>query len=87
MTILPLEDYLVLKEITEDLSKSGLVLPENADLESSQKAKVVAVGEKVKNLKADEIVLFKHYGFDEIVVDGEKLRIGKAENVFAKIKL
>jgi chaperonin GroES len=86
MLIQPLED--------EKITKSGIVLPENAS-EKPTKGKIIAVGSGKKDdkgqlipmtVKVGDVVLFKKYGPDEIEMDGVKYLIGDEEDVLAIIE-
>ena len=82
MRIKPLSDHILL-ETVEEKTDSGIILPESAEKEKPEQAKVVAVGpgkldENGKRVpmevKKGDRVLFKKYGPDEIKV-GDYLTI------------
>ena len=80
MKLKPLHDHLVVKPITEDeVTKSGIVLPDTVDKEKPEKGEVVAVGQgkllengqrAPMSVKVGDKVMFKKYSPDEIKVDG-----------------
>ena len=80
MKLKPLYDHVIVKPITEnEVTKSGIVLPETIDKEKPEKGIVQAVGEgKVlengslakMSVKVGDKVMFKKYSPDEIKVDG-----------------
>ena len=81
--IQPLHDYVLLKEVKEE-TKGGIYVPEGADTEEARKASVLRLGSEVEiKIKTGDIVLFKPYGFDEIVLDGERFLLGREENICA----
>ena len=80
MKLKPLGDHVIVKPITEDeITKSGIVLPDTIDKEKPEKGEVVAVctgklldnGQSSKmSVKVGDKVMFKKYSPDEIKVDG-----------------
>jgi len=80
MKLKPLHDHVVVKPITEnEVTKSGIVLPDTIDKEKPEKGEVVAVGNgklldngqrAVMSIKVGDKVMFKKYSPDEIKVDG-----------------
>jgi chaperonin GroES len=80
MNIKPLGNRILVKQLTtEEVTKSGIVLPATADKEKKAQGKVVAVGsgEAVSKLglKVGDTVVFGKYSGDEVEVDeaGEKV--------------
>lgn len=80
MKLKPLHDHVIVKPITEnEMTKSGLVLPDTIDKEKPEKGEVVAVGpgklldngqRAAMSVKVGDKVMFKKYSPDEIKVDG-----------------
>ena len=80
MKLKPLYDHVVVKPITEnEVTKSGIVLPDTIDKEKPEKGEVVAVGygklldngqRAIMSIKVGDKVMFKKYSPDEIKVDG-----------------
>jgi chaperonin GroES len=80
MKLKPIHDHIVVKPITEnEITKSGIVLPDTIDKEKPEKGEVVAVGEgkildngqrSLMSVKVGDKVMFKKYSPDEIKVDG-----------------
>lgn len=95
MQIKPLHTNVVVKPVTEDeVTKSGIVLPDTVDKERPEKGEVVAVGEgKMINdgkrapmsVKVGDIVMFKKYSPDEIKVDGEEFLVISEGDILAVI--
>ena len=80
MKLKPLHDHIVVKPISEnEVTKSGIVLPDTIDKEKPEKGEVVAVGNgkmldngqrAAMSVKVGDKVMFKKYSPDEIKVDG-----------------
>ena len=80
MKLKPLHDHIVVKPIVQDeITKSGIVLPDTVDKEKPEKGEVVAVGlgklldngqTAPMSVKVGDRVMFKKYSPDEIKVDG-----------------
>lgn len=91
----PLGDKIILKPIEEDeVTKSGIVLPDTAEKEKPEKAEVIAVGpgKTLENGQKSEItvsvgdkVLFTKYGPNEIKIDNEEYLIASMEDILAKV--
>ncbi len=82
MKVKPLGDKVIVKPISkEEVTKSGIVLPDTADKERPEQGEVVAIGEgeKIKklHLKVGDKVLFGKYAGDEV-------EMGKVEYKFLK---
>lgn len=83
----------IVKPITEDeVTKSGIVLPDTVDKERPEKGEVVAIGEgrllddgkrAPMTLKVGDKVMFKKYSPDEVKIDGEEYLVIKEEDVIA----
>ena len=76
------------------MTKSGIVLPDNAEKEKPVKGKVLVTGPGKVNekgefiqmsVKAGDVVLFKKYGPDEIEIDGKKYLVGDEDDIIAII--
>ena len=81
----PIGGYILVKPVSEEqVSSSGIVLPETVDKERPQKGEIIALGtqrlsktgEKIDfNVKVGDKVLFKKYSPDEVEIDGEEYLI------------
>ena len=94
MKLVPLFDRVVLKQlITEETTKSGIVLPGQAK-EKPQQAEVVAAGpggvvdgkEVTMQVKAGDKVIYSKYSGTEVEVDEEKYVIVKQSDILAVIE-
>lgn len=92
MKIKPLGNRILVKQLsTEEVTKSGIVLPETADKEKKAQGTVVALGNgeelKTLGLKVGDVVVFGKYAGDEVEMeeDGKKqeykvLYVGKEKD-------
>jgi chaperonin GroES len=88
MQLKPLGDRIVVKPATqEEVTKSGIVLPDTVDKEKKEQGEVIAIGtgEKIVKLglKLGDVVLFGKYSGDEVEVDDTEYKILKDEDVLA----
>lgn len=93
--IVPMGDHIVVEPISEEISSSGIIIPDTVSKEKPMKGKVTAVGpgkmtEDGKRLKMDikvgETVLFSKYGPTEIKLDGKEVLILSASDIYAKLE-
>lgn len=93
MNLRPLHDHVIVKAITEDeVTKSGIVLPDTVDKEKPEKGEVIAVGpgklmesgqRAEMSVKINDKVMFKKYSPDEIKVDGEEYLVISEGDIMA----
>ena len=96
MQIHPLNDKVVVKPLKqEEVTKSGIVLPDSARDEKPEQGEVVAVGtgkvldngqRSPMSVKVGDKVLFTKYSPDEVEVDGETYLVIEEEKILAVIK-
>ncbi|MEA3464376.1 MAG: co-chaperone GroES [Patescibacteria group bacterium] len=96
MNLKPLHDHVIVKAITEDeITKSGIVLPDTVDKEKPEKGEVVAVGPgKIMDngqraqisVKVGEKVMFKKYSPDEIKVGDEEYLVISEGDIMAVLE-
>ena len=94
MTLVPLGDRVVLKQVeAEETTKSGIVLPGQAQ-EKPQQAEVVAVGPggvvdgkevKMEVVVGDKVIYSKYAGTD-VELEGEKYIIVKQNDILAIVE-
>jgi chaperonin GroES len=79
----------------EQVTDSGIVLPDTVSKEKPQKGKIVALGtgkldedgEKIPfNVKVGEVVLFKKYGPEEVSVEDEDFLLMEEADILAIIE-
>ncbi len=91
MTIRPLGDRILVKPFKEEeVTASGIVLPETVDKEKKAEGEIVALGNGEElnklNLSIGMKVMFKKWGGDEVTSDGEKFKILNHDDVIAVIE-
>jgi len=94
MTLVPLGDRVVLKQIeAEETTKSGIVLPGQTK-EKPQQAEVVAVGpggvvdgkEVTMLVSVGDKVIYSKYAGTEVELDGEDYLVVKQNDILAIVK-
>jgi len=95
MNLKPLSDHVIVKPIAEDeVTKSGIVLPDTVDKERPEKGEVVAIGpgklldnaqRAAMSVKVGDIVMFKKYSPDEIKVDDVDYLVISEDDILAII--
>ncbi len=96
MNIKPLGDHIVVKAIEEEqVTASGIVLPDTVDKEKKAEGEVIAVGpgkllesgnRAQMEVAIGQKVLFKKWGGDEVEVAGVEYKIISQEDVLAIIE-
>lgn len=93
--ILPLEDRVAIMPLTkEEVTQSGIIIPETASKERPNEGKVIAVGHGKMvddkriplEVKVGDVVLYSKYAGDPIKVDDEEVIIISQDSVLAIIK-
>ena len=75
-----LKNFLMIKP-EERKQKNGLVVAE--EQEELERAKVVAVGPEVENVKKGDIVLYKNFNLNSVQIENEKHIFVSADDVLA----
>lgn len=95
MKIQPMSDRVLLKWVeAEKVTKSWIYIPENVNKERPYAYEVIAVwpgkevdGKIIKiDLKAWDKVISWQYSWDDIEIDGQKMKIVGADYILAKIE-
>lgn len=91
MSIRPLGDRVLVKPLKEEeVTKSGIVLPDTVDKEKKAEGEILALGNGEKLAKLNLVigmkVLFKKWGGEEVKVDGDECKILDHEDVVAVIE-
>jgi chaperonin GroES len=96
MKLKPLNDHVVVKPTKEnEVTKSGIVLPDTIDKERPEKGEVIAVGEgklldngqrAPMSVKIGDKIMFKKYSPDEIKIDDEEYLILSQSDILAIIE-
>jgi len=92
MAFRPLNDRILVKRInTEETTKGGLFIPDNAK-EKPMQGKVVATGEgkcldngtvRALEVKKDQTIFFRKYAGTEVTISGEEHLILREDEVLA----
>lgn len=96
MKIQPLHDKVIIKPLNEEeVTESGIVLPDTVDKEKPMQGEVIAVGpgkmdESGKRIpmsvKKGETVLFTKYGPDEVEIDGDEYLVIEEDKILGIVK-
>lgn len=91
--LIPLRDMVVIEPQTpNEITESGIVIPDTADKDAPQQGKVVAVGlgrvsedgSRVDmEVKKGDIVLFSKYGPTKVKINGTEYLVAKEEDIYA----
>lgn len=93
MKLAPLGDRVVLKQLeAEETTKSGIVLPGNAQ-EKPQQAEIIAVGpggivdgkEVQMQVSVGDKVIYSKYSGTEVKLDGEEYIVVRQNDIVAKV--
>ena len=93
MKIKPLHSNVVVKPVRQDeVTKSGIVLPDTVDKERPEKGEIIAVGDgKIMDngqrapmsVKVGDMVMFKKYSPDEVKIDDEEYLVISESDILA----
>lgn len=96
MQLRPVGDHLIVKPLAkEELSASGIIIPDTVDKERPERGEVIAVGpgrllengqRSVPEAKVGDKVVFKKYAPDEFKLDGVEYLVIKSDDVMAVIE-
>ena len=93
MKLKPLSDNIVVKDISkEEVTKSGIIIPETVDKEKPEQGEVIAVGpgklldsgqRAPMEVKVGNKIIFKKYSPDDFKIDGEEVLVLSQSDVIA----
>ena len=96
MQIKPLGDKVVVKPAArEEMTKSGIVLPDTGDKDRPEKGEVIAVGPGKQNengkrapmnVRVGDTVLFRKYGPDEFKLDEEEVLVMSESDIIGIVE-
>ncbi|MBU0707977.1 co-chaperone GroES [Patescibacteria group bacterium] len=91
MQLKPLGDRVIVKPLQEEeVTKTGIVLPDTVEKEKKEQGEVISVGngENIKKLgvKAGDRVLFGKYSGEDVKIENEEFKVLKDEDVLAIIE-
>jgi chaperonin GroES len=70
-TVIAVKDKVVVKVIRQsNITKGGIIIPDNVESAPQAYGEVISVGEEVKNIKPGDILLFAKFGGQDIMLDG-----------------
>ena len=94
--IKPLGDRVVIKPLEkEEITASGIVLPETVEKEKKAEGVIIAVGlgklldngtRAVMEVKVGDVVLFEKWGGEEVEIDDVEYKIVSAEKILAVLE-
>ncbi|PIZ93854.1 MAG: co-chaperone GroES [Candidatus Magasanikbacteria bacterium CG_4_9_14_0_2_um_filter_41_10] len=95
MMIKPLSDHILVKPVkAEEVTASGIVLPDTIDKEKKAEGEVIAVGpgkflengtRAQMEVSVGDVILYKKWGGDDVEISGEEHKIISAEDVLAVV--
>lgn len=96
MNLKPLGDNVIIKPISqEEVTKSGIILPDTVDKEKPEQGEVMAIGPGLLNkdgsrapmdVKVGNKVLFKKYSPDEVKVGDEEYLVLSQSDIIAIVE-
>lgn len=85
MTLKPLGNRVLVKQTEEETkTSSGIIIPDSST-EKPRNGKVVAIGDEVKNIAVDDIIVFGKFAGSEYKQDDEKYLIINGDDVLGII--
>jgi len=95
MSLLPLNDHVVVKPVTEQKTVGGIIVPETADKEKPEQGEVIAVGpgkmlengmRTTMSVKIGDVVVFKKYSPDEVKIGKDEYLVISEGDILAIVK-
>ena len=96
MQLKPLGDRLIVESMAnQEMTKSGIILPDTVDKEKPEQGKVVSIGpgKLLENgtrvpseVKVGDVVVFKKYAPDEVTVEGKDYLVLSESDIMAVIE-
>lgn len=88
MKLKPLGDRVIVKPLKdEEVTKSGIVLPDTVEKEKKEQGEIISLGNGEKivklGLKIGDKVLFGKYSGEDVKVGDEEYKVLKEEDVLA----
>jgi chaperonin GroES len=94
MKFRPLHDRVLITRVEEEVTKGGIVIPDNAK-EKPSRGKVVAVGKgklldngevRPLDVKVGDVVLFGKYSGTEVKIDTEEYAVMREEDIMGIVE-
>ncbi|MFA6161481.1 MAG: co-chaperone GroES [Patescibacteria group bacterium] len=96
MKLRPLNDRLIVKALPkEEVTKSGIILPDTVDKERPEQGEVIAIGpgklledgkRSAMDVKVGDKVIFKKYAPDEVKIEGDEYLVISEYDVLAVLE-
>lgn len=91
MNLQPVGDRVLVRPLSEEeVTSSGILLPDSVDREKKAEGEVLAVGDgdnaKKLNLKVGDVIVFGKYAGDDIEYEKDDLKFLKHDEVLAVVK-
>ena len=91
MNLQPVGDRVLVRPMTEEeVTTSGIVLPDTVDKEKKAEGEVLAIGDGEDvtklSLKVGDKVLYGKYSGDDVEYEKEELKFLKADEILAIVK-
>jgi len=91
MKLKPLGDRIIVRPVTEEeITKSGIVLPDTVEKEKKEEGEIIAIGDGEKitklGLKEGDKVIFGKYAGEEVNIEDVEHKVLKDEDVLAKVE-
>jgi len=85
MNFKPLGDRVLVERTEEEnTTASGIIIPDNAK-EKPSRAKVLAVGSEVEEIRVNDIVVFGKYAGTDLVLDGKDYLVLETSDILGVI--
>ncbi len=94
MSLIPINDHVVVKAVTHEQTVGGIILPQTADKEKPEKGEVIAIGpgkllengsRAPMSIKVGDTVIFKKYSPDEVKLGKEEYLVIREEDILAVV--
>jgi len=95
-TLKPLTDRVIIKPASqEEVTKSGIVLPDTARGDRPERGEVLAIGpgkvlengqRQAMSIKVGDTVVFTKYAPNEVKIDGEEVLIIREDDIMAVVE-
>jgi len=91
MNVRPLGPRVLVKPVKEEeITKSGIVLPDTIDKDKKAEGEIVAIGNGEKldqlNLKVGQTIIYGKYSGEEVKIDGQDYKIVSYDDMLAVIE-
>jgi co-chaperonin GroES (HSP10) len=86
MKITAVDDKIVCKQLTKNVTKGGIIIPNEVKTEPQSYGKVMSFGENVKNIKEGDVIIYHQRGGMAVVLDNKLYAVVKYDEVYAVIE-